>query len=536
MKIINIQPQLTAKYSNVTNYQTKPQQAQISPQYARELPSTQQYLAFTGGASLNLAQTVKRLDILAGKNSSIYPPNIREWLGLILEEGNKAKETLIDVHKKYFSSLKKDFITLDEIKAKFPEFDTVVPANSIKPQEGSFIDKFQKGELEYFDNNEDLSVQLIKLYWGDGFSLTDLKRYTGGIDLYHTMKNALHIPTASRDYGHYLKFSDPKYNERLTQEMTLKRLEAMDRKAQLENGDPVFIPSRSRGALSEEHKRRISEGQIRYWQENPEKIYEMSERQKEFYRENPERCEDFKRVLDRAWNIFGADNIKKAMSNFFKKAQVPMFDLETPNNMTTTQTKTLGVFWGQNEWARKSFSKNMKHAWKKIKEENEKIYTIQTVPTKLMEKVEKLAGVEKGSLHFETKFNPFTNISSIDEEANALYKRITDQIPGLPDIMADTYQLGSLILVKKIENMDLRKLPKNYTELVLYAKAITRNNIAKDGLYAIRTTKETQQDFLQLAYMIAKLGCGKAKPFITQALDEAFETSIAFHKAQDVLK
>ncbi len=125
MRITNIQPRLTQTYNR---YQTKPQQNQTLPQYEGKLPTTQQYLAFTGGASLNLAETVKKLDILAGKNSGIYPPNIREWVGFALEEGNKAKETLITVHKKYFSSLK-DCFTLDEIKAKFPEFEDVIPAS-----------------------------------------------------------------------------------------------------------------------------------------------------------------------------------------------------------------------------------------------------------------------------------------------------------------------------------------------------------------------------------------------------------------------
>ena len=110
MRITNIQPKLTPKY-NINNYQTKPQkQIQEQPKYDK-LPTTQQYLAFTGGASLNLTETVKRLDILAERNSSIYPPNIREWLELALEEGSKAKETLITVHKKYFSSLRDCLMT-----------------------------------------------------------------------------------------------------------------------------------------------------------------------------------------------------------------------------------------------------------------------------------------------------------------------------------------------------------------------------------------------------------------------------------------
>ena len=108
MRITNIQPYVTNKYYT-NNCQTKPQQNQHREEYSGKLPTTQQYLAFMGGSSLNLAETVKQLDKLAEKNSAIYPPQIREWLEFTLEEGNKAKETLIKAHKKYFATLKKCF-------------------------------------------------------------------------------------------------------------------------------------------------------------------------------------------------------------------------------------------------------------------------------------------------------------------------------------------------------------------------------------------------------------------------------------------
>ena len=74
----------------------------------------------------------------------------------------------------------------------------------------------------------------------------------------------LHIPIADRDYGHILKLSDAQYNERLTREMTEKRLAALDRKAQLNDGEPVYI---KRGPMSKEHKERISEGLKKYYQQ-----------------------------------------------------------------------------------------------------------------------------------------------------------------------------------------------------------------------------------------------------------------------------
>ena len=128
--------------------------------------------------------------------------------------------------------------------------------------------------------------------------------------------NKLNIPKVNRNYGHVLKFSDPEYNERLTKQMTQKRREAMDIKAQQQDGEPVYI---KRGPLSPEHRQHISEGLIKYYHENSERIFAMSERQKKFYEDNPEQAQMFRRVMQRAWNIFGAERIKQALSKFLKK-------------------------------------------------------------------------------------------------------------------------------------------------------------------------------------------------------------------------
>ena len=521
MKITKIQPNIISR--NNYNNHTKPEQIQQEPQYEGKLPSTQQYLAFTGGYSLDLSQTVKQLDKLAEKNSDIYPPHIREWISMALVEG--SKKTLIGVHKDYFSSLK-DCFSLDKIKKSFSEFEDVIPATDVQAREGSFIDKFQKGELEFFDSDEDLSTQLIKLYWGEGFSLNDLKRYAGGIDLYYVM-NKLHIPTASRDYGHYLKFSDPQYNERLTAEMTAKRLDALDRRTQMREGEPVYIPSKKRGPLSEEHKKHISEGQIRYWQEHPERIYEFSERQKDFYRENPERKEDFSRVLKRAWSIFGADHIKKAMSKFFKSKNVEMFDLENPLEMTGHQSKTLKEFWEQNEWAKKSFSKNMKHAWKKIKEENEMVFYVKTSPTQLVDFVEKKAGMNKGSIDVMSRYNPYLRTSSIDEKSNEIFKKYTD-INGIADVMADTYQLSLFRMAEYFNELPKRKLTRGEQDFEMLLESIMCINKGDNG-YKVQTTTEAQKDYIMLAQCAAESKSERLIGIVNKSLDEAFDFACQFH-------
>lgn len=91
--LINIHPVLKTQKNETTSVNNNPVQTSKLPAL-----TSAQYLTFTGGYSLDLASTIKNLDKLARKKSNVYPPQIREWAGIILEEGNRAKETLIDIH------------------------------------------------------------------------------------------------------------------------------------------------------------------------------------------------------------------------------------------------------------------------------------------------------------------------------------------------------------------------------------------------------------------------------------------------------
>lgn len=476
MKIYSITPLNLQykKYSMPVNQSQSYNEVTPPPKYG-QMPSTAQYLAFTGGYSLDLAKTIERLDILAKKKSNLYPPNIREWAGMILENGNngigKAKETLIDVHKKFYSSLKECF-SLQEVKEKFPEFKDVIPANEVNFAKGTIFESFKKGELEYFDKDEDFSLQLLKLYWGEGFSLNDLKKYANGQDLYHTMKR-LNIPRVDKDYGHILKFSDPQYNERLTKEMTAKRLEALDRRAQLNDGEPVYI---KRGPMSEEHRHHISEGLLKYYRENPEKLFEMSERQKEFYRENPERAKILSRVASKAWSIFGADRIKAAMSNFMKGKGIKDFnvkELENPLGISKPKSSVIKQFWANNEWAKKSFSKNMEYAWKKVKEENDMSFIIDLTPDAFKTKFYRWAkkeGHNVEDLKFEMVYYPHKPEFN-DHDRSVLSKYTRKFIDSAWDVdesskMANSYFLTMVNAVLELKKMNTSKASDETKNLI----------------------------------------------------------------------
>ena len=506
------------------------------------LPSTQQYLAFTGGYSLDLAKTIERLDILAKKKSNLYPPNVREWAGMILEEGNKAKETLIDIHKKFYSSLK-DCFSIEEVKQKFPEFKDVLSDDEVQFSKGTIFESFKNGELEYFDKDEDFSLQLIKLYWGEGFSLNDLKKDANGQDLYYTIKK-FSIPTVDRDYGHILKLSDPEYNERLTKEMTQKRLAALDRKAQINDGEPLYI---KRGPMSAEQKQKISEGLIRHYQEHPEQLLTMSERQKEFYRENPERAEIISRVTHKAWNIFGADRIKAAMSKFMKEKGFKDFDiseLEQPFNLSKPKTSTLKQFWATNEWAKKSFSKNMEFAWKKVKEENEQFYIIDVTPNKFKEKFFKWAkgkGIDTNDLNFEMKLYPHKPEEN-DTERTLLSKYTRDFIDDNWDVdesskMANTYFLAICNAAIELAKTNTNKLSpdaKNLREILnMYSRELL---FESNGQCKVLEAPEAQAAYTDLLRICSLAHNQKLLDLYNKHLNLAYETiDKTWKKGQSIL-
>ncbi len=475
MKINYITQNFQTKIQNTNNNNTTQQQettpSQLTDTQKLPMPTAQQYLSFTGGYSINLAETIKNLDKLAQKYPDIYPKNVREWAMMILESGNKENDTLITVHKKLYESIK-DCFSLKELKEKFPEFKDVKSANELEYREGSIVDDIKQGKIEYFNPEEDLSLQLIKLYWGEGFSLNDLKTYTNGKDINYIMEK-LNIPKVNRHYGHILKFSDPEYNERLVKQMQKKRMETMDIKAQKADGEPVYI---KRGPLSLEHRQHISEGLIKYYQENPERIFAMSERQKKFYQDNPEQAQILRRVMKKAWNIFGADRIKQALSKFMKGQgfkNLTTDDFENPTALNKEKSIAMKKFWATNEWARKAFSKNMEFAWKKVKEEQDMFYTVELTPELFKRRFFLWAqnqGIDTSDITFEDlKYYPHRPELNIAQESTAsrYTPQFIDSCPGdESQKLANTY-MDSLIkfgqYLKKLEKTDISEDTKYLT-------------------------------------------------------------------------
>ncbi len=523
---------------NYNNNHTKPikntPQETNSKSEKLPLPTTKQYLAFTGGYSLDLAETITNLDKLAQKYPDIYPQHIREWAGIILEEGNKQKDTLITIHKKLYENIKECF-TLKELKDRFPEFRNVKSAQEISAREGSLLDELQKGNLEYFNTEEDLSLQIIKLYWGEGFSLNDLKQYTKGKDINHLMEK-LNIPKVNRHYGHILKFSDPEYNERLTKQMVQKRIEALDIKAQKADSEPVYI---KRGPLSTEHKKHISEGLKRHYQQHPEKIFTMSERQKQFYKDNPEQAELIHRVMVKAWNIFGADRIKQALAKFMKGknfSELKSSDIESPYTLTREKSKAMQQFWASNEWAKKSFSKNMEYAWKKVQQEQDMFYTVDLTPNLFKQRFFAWAekqGIDTEKLSFEDlKYYPHKPELNIPKASSvSKYTReFIDSCPGdESQKMANSYQLSLLKFGKELKSIEKSKESNETKEIALYLRKFLHETLFDEsrtynGLPPTRSydAQEIQRIYVKTLTTLMDKHENKLIKRLNQLLNESF--------------
>lgn len=328
------------------------------------LPSAAHYVSFMGGSSLNLRQSIINLDGHAKDGKSNFPPDVRESALEVVSNGNPDDKTLIDIHKEKYSLLN-DCYDLDDAKALFDEFKGVISDKDVDYKPDSFIARVKSGQIDNFNKDEDLAFQLLKLYWAEGFSLNDLKSYAG-TELYYVL-NKFHIPLMDRNYAHVLKFSDKEYNKRLTEQMSRKHLETLERRLQENSGEPVYIP---RGPLSDAHKKHISESLLVYYSLNPQAALNRSKYQRKYFEDNPEQKEKLQKAMLYAWNnTQEGRSIKKHMIKFFNKEKVGL-SVEVYSadgeGMTNLQRTAFKKFWEKNGWAREKFSTAVKLGWAEI--------------------------------------------------------------------------------------------------------------------------------------------------------------------------
>ena len=155
MKITNIQPIRNYTYNkkNTNNHLTKTNYKPINLNY---------YPVFLGGYSLDLSMVNKNL------KKEEFPPDILELVQLILKNNpNPQNKTLYDIHFEKYKNILECY-SLEELKETYPEFKDVISVFDVEAEKNSFIGEFLEEKSDNFYTEEDLTLQLIKLYGGQG--------------------------------------------------------------------------------------------------------------------------------------------------------------------------------------------------------------------------------------------------------------------------------------------------------------------------------------------------------------------------------
>ncbi|MBQ9244752.1 hypothetical protein IJ182_00625 [bacterium] len=426
-------------------------------------------IAFSGGNSMSLEETKKKLD----KIPNAYPPDMENKIKEVLASGNPEDKTLIDVHKDKYQYLNL-CETLDDAKATYPEFKDVFSDNQVIFQQGSFLDDVKSGLVRGFDPDVDVALQLLQLYWGEGFSLTTLKDDYADKNVHYTFQK-LGIPRVNNVYGQYLKLSDKDYNKRYTDTMS-ERAKEIERK-RIEKKEGIYVP---KGPITGEQKTKISESLKKYYSENPEKIQEMSDRQKKFYEENPLEKEKLSQVGIRAWNYKEADSVKKKLAKFLKKQKLTeedIIEISTPDSKHNAAFKT---FWEKNGWAKDIISSCMKKSWKRQDALSvlgliyEPLYEIEVLPKPMMEKI------NKGYEDYHDINLKYVIMNPKDEKSNTVKY---------------LYSKDDFIRIMSQKNA-INKIIYSFVPNVMLAKTYTENNNSY--------TKEVNKIFEQYSEIIKK--------------------------------
>ncbi len=343
-------------------------QEQIQAKTSYMMPAQAHYthlvtpVSFTGGVSVDLGESIKNLDEYQGKHQDeqVYPPGVREAAQEIIDKGNPYKWTLVDVHKDVFGRLEAEgsLEKIKEIEEFRPLFDEVEPADNVQGQTDSLLERMKRGEFETFNpGKNEISVDLIRLLYAEGFSTTDLKKYTDGTDIYHTAHNKLKIPLLNSHYAHMLKLSDKDYNERLIHVIQETRKDNAER-AKQEGIEPVFIRKTGGKEAAVDTAVELE----KYFEEKPTEVYGQSENQRWFYKEHPEIAAKLTDLILIAWGGEKHSNLTSRMKKHFEKAGVKDIQIKDldPFEITSENADILKGFWDKNPWAIKAFSEKLK--------------------------------------------------------------------------------------------------------------------------------------------------------------------------------
>ena len=324
------------------------------------------YCISFSGACVDLAKAMKTLkatEIL--KEDSRLPKRVEDLANRLLKNGNPQNLTLIDVHKQaYFDIMYAK--SLEEVRVRFPEFSKVLSVVELeqKPQNGSFLREILDGKNKYFNKDNDITLQLMKMYWGEGFSLSDLEKHTGiKSTTFASVMKILNIPLRNKHYANVLKHSDPDASKRIADMIAATK----DANFEKTNGY-ISIP---RGYLPISRSQKILDSLFEYYEKDPSRLYDQPKIIKNFYKDNVLANEIYNATLFEMWNFGSMKNIKRNILKFFDKksgtTNYSMNELNGYNSLSETENMWIKEYFAKNKSDKDTFSRSLRSAYKHMK-------------------------------------------------------------------------------------------------------------------------------------------------------------------------
>ncbi len=515
---INLESARILRKNDAPQWQSSAHQPLAMPTYAHYAHLNVSPLSFSGGNSIDLAKSIEMLEEYERNHKeAIFPTGVREAAKETIEKGNPYNLTLIDIHKQVYEDVN-NVTSLDELMFYYPEFSSVQSVDDVEYQKGSFIDRVKNGELEHFNPENETSLDLVRLFYAEGFSTNDLKEYTGGKSIYHTTKK-LNVPLLHPHYAHILKLSDKDYNERLVSAMLATKKDNLERK--LQSGEPVFIPKRQ---MSQEEVAHVNKDLDGHFEQSPNEIYFQTQNQKRFYEEHPELKDRFSTLVLKTWDM--SRSMKKEVEKHFSKTagrKIQIKDLD-PFVITAQDTETLKDFWNKNPWAVKKFAENMKIARGDMKaqeenSQNNKYRIFKTVPQGFVQDFEKWK--RANGINQKTVINPvLLENGQLDNEAEVMrtHKNITrycDDNLDFQNTMADVYSLTLIDLYQHI--MEDKAPHTNVDDLVAIAVVL---EIVKKEIIEVSFKERYDEDLHRMRQYIKTEEAGVAYQKVLRCLIE----------------
>lgn len=201
--------------------------------------------------------------------------------------------------------------------------------------------------------------------------------------------------------------------------------------------------------------------------------------------------------------------------------------LENPMQFTKQESLIMKKFWGENEWAKKSFSKNMTYAWKKVKEEQTITYNFLIAPKNFVKRMVewgKKEGLNLKEDDFIVKCDPNNNENNFKNPLLNIYTRkFVDSRPGGSTLMANTYFLALLNVNREISKIDFSKLDKETVDMCKTIQKTIKTSLfeSPDLPFEKNNFKVLEANEVQVIFGLLRVNCyNKFMPKIANIFNE----------------